>query len=102
MNLYDQLYARVAELENGLARSRATIAGFADIRHTTPIAGDLGTVVMSGESRLLAVDLDVAAVRYTTAATLGKAVLAAIRQAEKDSKDHRAAALAQARGNTFT
>lgn len=101
MNPYDRLYARVAELENGLARSRATIAGFADVRLTTPIGRDLGTVVMSGESRLLAVDLDPAAVRYTTAAALGEAVLAAIRQAEKDSKDHRAEALARARGNTF-
>ncbi|NBH05480.1 hypothetical protein [Amycolatopsis sp. SID8362] len=90
------------ELENGLARGRATIAGFAEIRHTTPIAGDLGTVVVSGDSRLLAVDLDLAAVRYTTAAALGEAVLTAIRRAEQGSKDHRAEALAQAWGNTFT
>lgn len=83
MSRYDALCAYVREIEDNLARIRAAVESFANsrIEHDRP-GGGYGTITTAGDGRLLAVDLDHNALRFTNGAALGKAVTTAIQQAE--------------------
>ena len=79
---YNDLYALVAQIEANHARvtqARAEALGTPVCR---PIDGGLGTVTVSGEGDLVAVDLDRAAIAGLSGATLAPAVLRAITEAE--------------------
>lgn len=89
MNRYDQLCAYVAEVDNNLGRMQAVAESFADVRHTVPIPGEFGTVTVSGNGKLLSVELHRDTPMMTRGKPLGQAIMRAIRQAEEEMREIR-------------
>ena len=82
MSRFARLVAKVDAMEESFHRLRRATEAAAARVVDQPVAGDLGTVWVSGAGQLLDIELDVKKLHYTNAAALGSQLLQAIRQAE--------------------
>lgn len=78
----EDIRALVAHIEADLAEARARATARATARHVEPVEPDLGSVTVTGTGELVAVDLDIPALRRSTGPALAAAVLAAVHRAE--------------------
>jgi DNA-binding protein YbaB len=82
MRRLDELDAYVRELEAKFQRHADAAEAVAEAKVDYRIPGDLGRVRMTAAKQLLAIELDAAGLRYTTAKALGAQLLAAVKAAE--------------------
>lgn len=83
MNAYNELYALVSEMNSGIVDMKNAQNEALSRPVTHPISGDIGTVTVSGAGDLVSVDLGRDRIFGTTSASLGRAVVHAIRTAEQ-------------------
>lgn len=83
MSRYNELYALVAEMNAALTRLVDARDEALSSSVIQPISGDIGTVTVDGAGHLVSVGLDRARLFGVTGASLGRAVLDAIRTAEQ-------------------
>lgn len=81
--MVDDIIALVERIEADVARARERALARTTARHVEPIEAGLGTVTVTGDGELAAVDLDRAALKRSTGSALAAAVLAAVRKAEE-------------------
>lgn len=79
---YNELYALVAEIETNHARVKQARAEAERTPVRQSIDGELGTVTVSGEGELLAVDLNRVAITGMPSAAVTAALVRAITEAE--------------------
>lgn len=101
MNYFNRLYALVQEIEANTARLDQVEAHARQQIVRRPIPGELGTVAV-GASGPISVDLNPRALRYTTGAALGTAVLRTITQAEAEFRAKYAQTMTAARREVMT
>lgn len=97
MSYQDELYFLVKEINAKVAEARRTIRGAEQSQVVARLAGDLGTIAVSGMGELLAVSLNVDDVRNYTEPSLARQILQGIRQAEAEADHRRRAAIAAAK-----
>jgi DNA-binding protein YbaB len=94
---YDRLYAFVREMEDNLRRRQAVLASFPQAALHIEIRGGVGTVTVDGNGQLRSVDLvPDPATAVASGNALGKAIVEAIRGAERVAAAERERQVAEA------
>lgn len=78
----DYIENYVAEIERDLAAVHRRVAARGQARIDEPIRYGLGIVTVDGHGRLLGVELDRSALRYTSGASIGQEIVTALWRAE--------------------
>ncbi|RZS44843.1 DNA-binding protein YbaB [Herbihabitans rhizosphaerae] len=97
MSFEDEAYALTAEIKANIERAEQARDSAVARRFEQKITGGIGTVIVDGAGLLLDVRLDQQAITYMSARAVGDAVLRAITEAERRSRDNYRDTLAAAR-----
>lgn len=97
MSRLNRIDARVRELEESFARLRQSVDTARSETIEVDLAGDLGSVEVTGAGELAHVDLDVEELRFTTAEALADQLTEAINEAETAAARARRAATGEIR-----